>query len=177
MIPRLALPLLAGLFARRGVARSFGGRAALNLLTPLLAGLFARRGVARSFGGRAALNLLTPLLAGLFARQGVARSFGGRAALNLLTPLLALPLLACADPDPVQTCDDLAAQHCDRVAGCAVTPQDTDACIIDTRLQMGCPSATDTTSSLSRCERELAEGTCATYLQLPSSCLGAFTSD
>lgn len=96
---------------------------------------------------------------------------------RLALPLLACALLACAEPDPVQTCDDLAAQHCDRLSGCAVTPQDTNACVIDTRTQMGCPTATDTTSSLSRCERELTEGTCATYLQLPSSCLGAFTSD
>ena len=96
--------------------------------------------------------------------------------LRALLPLL-LILVACADPDPVTTCDEVVQDHCAKLAMCVFTPPDTEACIEDTRAQLGCANAADTTSSLDRCQRELKESTCASYSMLPTACRDAFTTD
>jgi hypothetical protein len=98
---------------------------------------------------------------------------------RLLLALLSLlcVLSACDDPDPVTTCDEVVQDHCAKLAMCVFTPPDTEACIEDTRAQLGCANATDTTSSLDRCQRELGESTCASYSMLPIACRDAFTSN
>jgi hypothetical protein len=99
--------------------------------------------------------------------------------LTLSALLLALVCLltACEEMDPVAACNDIAQRHCTRLEDCAPTPQDTQACLTQTRLDLRCAHASNTTSSLSRCESGIDDTTCAEYLMLPSACYGAFSTD